>query len=390
MSASPLARVTSALLALVLVSGLVTVAYHAGTQRQPADRVTLPGELAPLAEIYDRIQRRAVAPPDDRVLLEGAIEGMLDTLDDPYSMFYGPEAFAELEDALEGRFTGVGMVLEDTPDGLTVVSVLPDSPAEAAGIEPGERLVTVDGRDVRDLPLEVVVNRVRGAAGDPVALGFEGGPTGPRELELVRAELDLPTTEARMLDDGAGYVRLLTFSERAAQTLRAEVVSLIEQGAHGIVLDLRSNPGGLLREAVAVANVFIDDGPIVSVKERVGEREVFRADGEAATDAPLVALVDRGTASAAEIVAAAIQELGRGELVGTRTFGKGTVQTISMLSDGSGVKFTTAEYFTPGGDSIEETGVVPDRVVAERDDQLAAAQEVLRAILAGAPAPAGG
>jgi carboxyl-terminal processing protease len=287
---------TAALLVLVLGAGLLTAGLELQTSRSAT--ATLPEEFAPLAEVYERIQRRAVDPPSDRELLEGALQGMLDILDDPYAVYYSAEAFADLEEMLEGRFTGVGMVLEDSPDGLRVVSVLPESPAEAAGVEPGERLVSVDGRDVGGLPLEVVVNLVRGQEGEPVVLGFEAGSAGPRELEIVRAELELPTTEARMLDDGAGYVRLLSFSERAAQALRSEIEALIEQGAHGIVFDLRNNPGGLLREAVAVASVFVEDGPIVSVKERVGEREVMRARGEAIADVPLVVLVDRGTASA--------------------------------------------------------------------------------------------
>ncbi|HWB72472.1 MAG TPA: S41 family peptidase [Egibacteraceae bacterium] len=391
--ASPLdwrARATAVACLLVFVAGLVVASHRLGTLGAAPGAAGLPSELVPIREAYQRLQREAVDVPGDAELVRGAIEGMLGTLDDPYAVYYDPAALAAFHDQLDGRFSGVGLVLQEAPEGPTVANVLEGSPAAAAGVQVGERIVGVDGRDVHRLPIEAVVPLVKGPDGTPVTLSLEGGTAGPRQVTMRRATIEVPNLETRRLDDGAGYVRLVLFDEEAGADVRSAVERLIADGAQGIVLDLRGNPGGLLIEAVRVASVFVEDGPIVSVEERAGQRETFSAAGEALENLPLVVLVDQGSASASEIVAGAIQDLGRGVVVGTATFGKGTVQTVRVLVDGSGVKFTTAEYFTPSGDSIEEAGVVPDETVAPSaaggtDAQLLAAQRALRSMLAGVP-----
>lgn len=403
-------RFVAVVCALVLVAGLAAVSYRLGEgsgaeesgaavlteppddpgSGQPRDDdgdaaaapAELPDDFSAIAELYERITSEAVEAPGDEELLEGAIEGMLGTLDDPYAVYYDSEEFADFNEMLDGTFSGVGLMLEETPEGAEVVSVLPDGPAEEAGVEPGERIVGVDGRDVSDAPLESIVDLVQGEEGTEVTVGFEGGSEGPRELTMTRATIDFPHVEAERLDDGAGYVRLMHFSGNAAERLREAVGDLLDDGATGIVLDLRGNPGGLLREAVAVTSVFVPDGPVVGVKERGEERQTLTATGGALDDVPLVVLVDNRSASAAEIVAGALQDRDRAPIVGTPTFGKGTVQTVRTLGDGSGVKFTTAEYFTPSGDSIEEVGVVPDERVEGEEEQLTAAQEALRSLVA--------
>jgi carboxyl-terminal processing protease len=185
---------------------------------------------------------------------------------------------------------------------------------------------------------------------------------------VTRAEFDLPIVTSETLEDDVGYINLLQFVEGAGERVREEVAAMVDDGVAGIVLDLRENPGGLLNEAVAVSSVFIEDGNIVTVEERSREREVFEAVGDAYEQVPLVVLVDDHSASASEIVAGAIQDADRGTIVGEQTFGKGTVQTITQLSDGSGAKFTTARYYTPSGDSIEGVGVKPDVEVAAGDN----------------------
>jgi carboxyl-terminal processing protease len=370
----------------------VTLSYRLGAESGPTElRITeasvgaLPDELTTVGELYRRIQDDAVDAPADDVLVRAAIEGMLEALEDPYALYYDAAAFADFNQMLDGRFSGVGLMLEEAPDGPTVVRALPGTPAEAAGIEVGEIIVSVDGRDVRDLPLRSVVEIVTGEAGTDVTVGFEGGSMGPREVTLTRAEIQFPTVTTELLDDGAGLVALLSFTQHAAEEVRAGVEELLAQGAEGIILDLRGNPGGLLNEAVDVASVFVEDEVIVSVRESSGDvRERRSASSGAFTDVPLVVLVNKGSASASEIVAGAFQDIGRAELVGTETFGKGTVQTVRTLSDGSGVKFTTAEYLTPSGDSIEGVGVQPERRVEDADEQLAAAQEALRGSLVDA------
>lgn len=385
-------RVLALACLVVLMAGLVIVAYQAGTQSagggigaitssgQPSG---LPPDFSRLGDVYERISSEAVEPPSHEELLEGAIEGMLERLDDPYAVYYDTAEFTAFSELLDGTFSGVGVTVEETPEGVVIVNVLPGSPAEAAGLEGGERIVAVDGEDVREAPLQAVVQKVQGEEGTVVRLGLEGGSQGPREVEVTRAQIERPLIEVERLDDGFLHVELFQFSENAGARLRELVQQHVAEGAQGVILDLRGNPGGLLREAVNVASVFIEEGTIVSVQERGHERQTFEATG-GALDVPLVVLVDAASASASEIVAGAVQELGRGTVVGTPTFGKGTVQTVRPLGDGAGLKFTTAEYFTSSGASIEGTGVTPDRVVPEADQQLAAAQEALRAQLAEA------
>jgi carboxyl-terminal processing protease len=383
------ARLTGAGLALVLVLGLVVGSYRLGERSaepelEDAGAPALPTGFEAIGELYQRIHDEAVRPPSDEELLEGALEGMLGTVEDPYAAYYDAAAFSEFSQALEGGFSGVGLVLEETPEGLTVVSVLPDTPAERAGIEEGEQIVSVDGDDVTDLPLTAVVERVKGDEGTTVVLGLDGGEQGPRELELERAVIDLPILESELFDDGTAYLRLTSFTRGGGDQVREALTELIRQGADGVVLDLRGNPGGLLREAVEVTSVFVDEGTVVEVQERVGERQALEAAGEALTDLPLVVLVDKRTASSAEIVAGAVQDLDRGAVVGLATFGKGTVQTIRSLQNGGGFKITTAEYYTPSGDSIEGVGVTPDREVSDPDDQLLTAQQILQDQMAAA------
>ncbi|HVM13645.1 MAG TPA: S41 family peptidase [Egibacteraceae bacterium] len=377
---------------VVLMAGLVTVAYQAGARSgggglaggpssgQPAG---LPPDFSRLGDVYERVSTEAVDPPGHEALLKGAIEGMLERLDDPYAVYYDAAEFTAFSELLDGTFSGVGVMVEETPEGVTIVNVLSGSPAEAAGLQAGERIVEVDGEDVRDAPLQAVVQRVQGEEGTTVRLGLEGGPQGPREVEVTRAQIDRPVVEVERLDDGLAHIQLLQFTEDVGARVRELVQEQMSEGARGVVLDLRGNPGGLLREAVSVASVFIEAGTIVSVQERGRDRQTFEATG-GAIDVPLVVLVDATSASASEIVAGAVQGLERGPVVGTPTFGKGTVQTVRPLADGAGLKFTTAEYFTSTGESIEGRGIAPDRVVTDADQQLAAAAETLRAQLAGA------
>lgn len=372
---------TTIALAVVLVAALLTASYRMGTQAGVLS--VLPDEFGVIAEIYAHVQAEAVQLPADAELAEGAARGLLAALQDPYAAYYSATNFAHLTELLDGTFTGVGLMLEERPGPvLEVVNVIEGGPAAGAGVVKGERIVSVDGESMDGKTAEEVVSRVRGPEGSTVRVGFDG-PRGPRELTMTRAKLELPVLTTELLPDGTGLVELIEFPQDIGTRVRTAVDALITQGATGVVLDLRGNPGGLLDEAVNVASVFIDDGPIVSVKERERDLQTFTATGKAFTDVPLVVLVDNGTASASEIVAAAVQDRGRGRVVGTKTFGKGTVQVVRSLPSGAGMKFTIAEYLTPSGASIEGVGVAPD-VVAEGTpaEQLAAAQREVQ----GAPA----
>ena len=390
-------RVLGGLTALVVVAALVFSAYRMGSEGAGGfvevpvgggDRV--PTELEPLVELYEDLKADAVDPPESEVLVEGAIEGMLEALDDPYARYYDPTAYEDFSDQLDGTYAGVGMELQETPEGLFVVRVFEGTPADEGGVRAGDRILGVNGDDVTEQPIEAVVNQVRGEPGTDVELELERGNDEVETITttLTRAEIAIPRLEASILEDGTAHLELLQFTTNVADELRGEIEGALEDGAEGVVLDLRGNPGGLLRESVNVASVFLDEEVVVRVQERSGQEETLTAAGDPAGDFPLVVLVDGGTASASEIVAAAIQDAGRGLLIGEPTFGKGTVQTIRSLPGGSGAKFTTAAYFTPSGDSIEEVGVEPDREVAaaedaEDDPQLSAAQDALQSLVAG-------
>jgi carboxyl-terminal processing protease len=374
-------RVIAAALAVVLSSALVSL--HHQTRRSE-----LPSDLAALEEVLDRVRLSAADAPSREVLIEGAIDGALGTLGDRYADYYTEEQFDDVSSQLGGSVTGIGVVLERRDRGLVVQTVLPGSPAERAGLDPGDQIVTVNGRDVRDEPAAAVVGEVRGPAGTTVELGLEGGRDGERVVAVERAEVDLPNVESRLLEGEIGYVRLQQFTQESATRVRQVVEDLEGQGAAGYVLDLRGNPGGLLDSAVEVSAVFVEEGEeVVSVGTDAADAVARRTTEEPATDAPLVVLVDEGSASASEIVAAAVQDLGRGDVVGATSFGKGTVQTIGPLGEGGGLKFTIARYYTPSGDSIDGTGVVPDLPVASgeagaEDLQLEAARASLAEALA--------
>jgi carboxyl-terminal processing protease len=351
------------LIALIVVAVLAAAASFmlAGRASQDdAGGTESAKDLAALTELYEALNNQAVDPPDKEALVRAAIEGMLKEVDDPYARYFPADEFEEFSASLDGTFSGVGLMLEETPQGPVIVSVLEGTPADKAGIEEGERIVRVNGENVRDDPLEQIVMKVKGDPGTTVRLGLEGGNEGPRELRVTRAEFDLPIVTSETLEDDVGYINLLQFVDGTGERVRDEVGAMVDDGVAGVMLDLRENPGGLLNEAVAVASLFIEDGEIVTVEERSRQREVFEAVGDAYEQVPLVVLVDDHSASASEIVAGAIQDADRGSIVGEQTFGKGTVQTITQLPDGSGAKFTTARYYTPSGDSIEGVGVKPD------------------------------
>ena len=393
---SAFTRATLAAALVVLVAGLTTGAYRVGAQSR-SDVAGLGPEFSALAQAYRRVVTDAVEVPEDDALAEGAVEGLLASLGDPYAAYYTEAEFSSFSQSLKGEISGVGLVLEERSDGaVVVVSVIDGSPAARAGVPPGARITAVDGRNVEGLDLPAIVALVKGEEGTTVTMSFAGpdgdgadAPGGIRTFELERERIEVPNIEQRLEPDGAGYVKLLQFPDRSGEELRAAVDELVAQGATGIVLDLRGNTGGLLNEAVAVASVFIEDGPVVSVQERESDVEVREATGDALEDLPLVVLVDGGSASASEIVAGAVADLDRGQVVGQPTFGKGTVQTVEALPAGGGVKFTTAQYLTPSGESIEEVGVIPDRIVEDPQQQLAAARDVLRQLVAASKSQSG-
>lgn len=297
-----------------------------------------------------------------KALIQSAMDGMLRSLD-PHSQFMDAEAYQDMREDTSGRFAGIGIVIGLREGQLTVISPIEDTPAERAGLTSDDRIVAIDGEDTEGMTLRDAVSRLRGPKGSTVQVKIARlEPAGEHEIELTRDEIRVRSVkDARMLNEHIGYVRITAFNEPTADTLREAVSGLATQNMEGLVLDLRGNPGGLLQAAVEVAQLFLVPGElVVTARSPRFSRPAFaRGDGPFAA-LPVAVLVNRGSASASEIVAAALQDHRRAVLVGQRTFGKGSVQSVLPLSDGSAVRLTTAKYFTPGERVIHDHGVEPD------------------------------
>jgi len=356
-------------LAATFFAGLtVDHAASAAARRAPGPYRALDVFSRVLADI----ENNYVEDIQEQDLVYGAIDGMVARLD-PHSAFYRPDAFRQVRDETSGEFDGVG--LEVTVEGgvLTVVSPMADSPGERAGIRPGDRIVSIEGAATRDMPLAEAIRRLKGPAGTAVSVEVmrEGFAT-PQKLTLVRDRVRTQSVEWRVLDPDRRYlyVRVKSFQERTDQALARALDdgrAALRGELRGLVLDLRNDPGGLVDQAVRVADLFLSTGIIVVTEGRNRRNVEVQHAHEKGTEPayPLIVLVNRGTASASEIVAGALQDNGRAVIMGTQTFGKGSVQTIIELEDGSGLKLTTARYYTPHHRSIQELGITPDVVVAE-------------------------
>jgi carboxyl-terminal processing protease len=343
------------------------------------------------AQVLDTLERSYYEPIDSTKLEQASVEGIIEALGDPYTDYLDPEELAALRERNDGAYYGVGLQVAQRGNRLVVTRVFDDSPAADAGLAAGDRLVSVGGRPTEGRTLEQVVTEIRGPEGTEVRLGVVVRDGGRRDLELTRERIRVPAVDSRMETvSGArvGYVRLAQFTRGAADALRESVEGLRERGAQALVLDLRGDPGGLVNEAVGVAGAFLPDGtPVVVTEGLHSPQRTFRTDDRpVAGDLPLIVLVDRGSASASEIVAGALRDAGRGRLVGERTFGKALVQSTRLLRDGGALKLTTARYLTPDGFDLATRGLPPSVKVV--DDPETRPDEALRRALALAAAEA--
>lgn len=301
------------------------------------------------------------------------IRGALKTLGDPYTRFLDPEEFATLTSQTTGELSGIGIRMEiDADTGiLTVVDVLPDSPAEAAGLQVEDEILQIDGQVTALMTLEQSSELIRGIEGTEVKLKIRRNNQGPSDIAIIRAKIELATVNYQVQnigDDKVGYIRLDEFSSHAAEQMYNAIQELQGDEVTGFILDLRGNPGGLLYSSVDIARMWMEEGAIVRTVDRKGGDRQFSANQTAITDLPLVVLVDENSASASEILAAALKDNKRATLVGTRTYGKGTVQSVHELSNGSGLAVTISRYYPPSGVSINMNGVNPD-ITVELDDE---------------------
>jgi carboxyl-terminal processing protease len=348
--------------------GILSVFLIAGTASVQETKAPMPvyQQLQTFAEVLSFVQDNYVEKVEDKELVFGAIRGLLRTLD-PHTSFMSPEAFREMQVETRGKFGGLGIEITIRNNILTIMSPIDDTPAKRAGLKSGDLIIKVEGEPTKDMTLLDAVKKLRGAPGTKVTLGImRQGWKEPKDFTLVREVIRIKSVTHRELEKGLGYVRISTFSQQTGQDTKKALQALGGKSLKGLVLDLRNDPGGLLQEAVAVADMFVGEGSLlVYTKGReAGQSMRFHSRKENAyLDFPIVVLVNGGSASASEIVAGALQDLGRGVVVGTQTFGKGSVQTIFNLSDGSGLRLTTALYFTPSGRQIQGRGITPDIIV---------------------------
>ncbi|MDJ0830797.1 MAG: S41 family peptidase [Desulfobacterales bacterium] len=322
------------------------------------------------SDVIELIEKNYVDPVDTKDLIQKAIQGMVSSLD-PHSSFLPPEAFKELQVDTRGEFGGIGIVITMKEGALTVISPIEGTPAFKAGIQASDIIIKVDGELTKDMALWEAVKKMRGPKGTEVIITVvREGANDPMDFKLVRDIIPIESVKSAMLQPGYGYVWITNFRDNTTEDLVTMLTKLesSETPLKGLVLDLRDNPGGLLNESVEIADLFLNEGAIVSIKGRdPADSKIFKAKiNNAPRDYPMVVLINGGSASASEIVAGALQDHKRALLIGTTTFGKGSVQTVESLPDGYGIKFTIARYYTPSGRSIQAQGIIPDIEVKPR------------------------
>jgi carboxyl-terminal processing protease len=296
---------------------------------------------------------------DAEALAQGALEGIVEALDDPYTAYLDPTAYEMSQKGLEGKFEGIGAYVAAEDDRIVVIAPVAGSPADEAGIRAGDAILEVDGRPTAEMSLTEVVLAVQGPKGTAVSLLIlHEGETEPVLIDIVRAEIELPSVRFEMKDDIA-YINITNFTERTVAEL-APVMEEAEQGSAGIIIDLRSNPGGPVDAVVGVASFFLNEGVVLDIVDNAGEHYAYSVEPGLATDLPVVVLVDEYSASGSEVLAGALQDYGRAVIAGQKTFGKGSANTLQPLKDGSALYITYARWYTPKGRLIEGEGISPD------------------------------
>jgi carboxyl-terminal processing protease len=386
MRKNPFVAILAIVFVVILLSGVFLGGVFTGRMTQAASSSALLGWISPKLstgestavdrealfrpfwQAWDLVHERYVAQPvDDVALMRGAIQGMLKSLGDEHTSYLDPETTKRFQERLEGEeYEGIGAWVDISGDYLKIISPMPGMPAEKAGIKTGDEVIAVDGEDMTGVDGELVLKRVLGPKGTEVRLTIRRpGQEEPFDIVVKRAAITVPSIESRMLDENIGYIRLSIFRQDSAEELRAALKRLLAENPDGLILDLRSNGGGLRDAAIQVASEFIGDGVIMYEEYGDGTRKTYNAEKDGlGTQIPMVVLINEGTASASEIVAGAIQDHQRGKLVGVQSFGKGSVQTVQSLVDEQGqVRVTIARWLTPLNRQINKIGLTPDILV---------------------------
>jgi len=377
--------------------------FHSSPAVQPDQQATTPGELqtlfTPFWEAWNIVHEQFVDQPiDDQALMQGAIRGMMDALGDKQTFYMEPQVYQTETSSLQGQYEGIGAYVDTDGEFLTIVSPIEGSPAEQAGLKPGDKVIAIDGQDMKGVAPEQARLKVLGPEGSKVTLTVtRDGEAQPLKFVITRAQIVLHSAEGKMLDNRIAYVDINTFGEHTTQELRDTLDTLLKQHPNGIIIDLRNDPGGYLNTAVEVASEFIDKGVVLYEQYGDGHRDTHNVLGNGrATNIPIVVLINEGSASASEILAGALQDYGRAKLVGVQSYGKGSVQNWVPLSNDQGAaRVTIARWLTPKERLIDHIGLTPDVIVnmtvddftAGRDPQLDAAKETLLDMIKGTPIP---
>ena len=352
-------------LASIVAFSVGAVALAVSAEGRQADRSASFRQLELFGDVLNRIESEYVTEVDQEALITAALEGMLESLD-PHSAYHDADSYADLQVTTSGEYGGLGMEVTSRDDFITIVSPIADTPAERAGLRTNDRIIAVDGTSIGGISVSDAVDLMRGAVGDPVTITISRGTEESFDVTLVRDTIPLRSIASRMEDD-IPYIRVAGFNARTTQNLLEAIVDLESEFGGplpGLVLDMRNNPGGLLDQAVGVTSMFLDGGEVVSTRNR-DPRDTQRYNarqGDRLSGSPIVVLINGGSASAAEIVAGALQDRERAQLIGMTSFGKGSVQSIVRLpgQNNGALRLTTGRYYTPAGRSIQGTGIVPD------------------------------
>jgi carboxyl-terminal processing protease len=360
--------------AFVLGAGTMAYIHQAAVAAAPQPAGGTYKMIELFGDVVDTVERQYVTPVNNKKLIQSAIDGMLTSLD-PHSNYLDPEAYDGMRDQTRGEYGGLGIEVTSEDGVVKVISPMDDTPAAKAGIKSGDYIVAIDGQSVVGLTLNDAVKQMRGKVGQPISLSMAREGADPRDVTLIREVISVKSVKDHMEGD-YGYLRISAFNEKTGEETRDGIKDLYAKNPKmkGLVLDLRDNPGGLLDQAIEVSSAFLDGGEVVSQRGRDPkdvERYNARPNGDLLKGKPIVVMINSGSASAAEIVAGALQDRHRAELVGITSFGKGSVQTVIPLHGGSdgALKLTTARYYTPSGRSIQKTGITPELEVAQTREQ---------------------
>ncbi|MCK1982696.1 S41 family peptidase [Peribacillus simplex] len=352
-------------LVIFLTAGITTIALTFGDEKVESLAPDKHAEFEKLYTTYDKIKDNYYEEVDEEKLVDGAINGMIKSLDDPYSAYMDKKEASSFHESISSSFEGIGAEIQEQDGQIMVVSPIKGSPAEKAGVKPNDIILSVDGKSVEGLSSSEAVLKIRGEKGTKVDLSISrAGESEPIELTIKRDTIPIETVYAEMLDDGVAKIQVTSFSEHTVQELKTALEEMSKKDMKGLVLDLRGNPGGLLDQAIEMASLFIPNGEVVlQVEERSGKKQVYKSENDGELKIPVAVLIDDGSASASEIVAAAVSESADIPLIGVKSFGKGTVQTAEDFKDGSNFKYTAAKWLTPEGNWIHKKGIKPDITV---------------------------